>query len=140
MTFAPVVFLKVAIGQNAADCFPCNRRGEFLRFLDTLVAQRPGKELHLVLDNLSVQRLKKDYPWQSKKANVHFHFTPTHASRINQIEAWYGILGRNALKHASFRSTSTKELIAVIEKFTPEYDEKAQPFQWTKISVTQKTL
>lgn len=129
--------LNVATGQVEADCFPRKRRDEFLRFLDTLVAQHPGRELHLVLDNLSVHKLKEDHPWRLKNPNVHFHFTPTHASWINQIEAWFSILSRSALKQASFRNT--KELVAAIEKFIQTYNETAEPFQWTKIRVAQKT-
>lgn len=129
--------LDVATGQVAADCFPRKRRDEFLRFLDKLVALYPGKELHLVLDNLSVHKLKEDHPWRIKNPNVHFHFTPTHASWINQIEAWFSILSRAALKGTSFKST--KDLVRAIEKFVQVYNENAEPFQWTKIRVTQKT-
>lgn len=129
--------LNVATGQVTADCFPRKRRDEFLRFLNRLLAQHPGKELHLVLDNLSVHKLKEDHPWRIKNPNVHFHFTPTHASWINQVEAWFSILSRAALKHASFKST--KELIQAIEKFIQAYNEEAEPFQWTKVRVSQKT-
>lgn len=129
--------LDVATGQVAANCFPRKRRDEFLCFLDRLVAEHPGRELHLVLDNLSVHKLKEDHPWRIKHPNVHFHFTPTHASWINQIEVWFSILSRAALKHASFKNT--KELIHAIEKFIRTYNESAEPFQWTKVRVTQKS-
>jgi len=128
--------LNVATGQVAADCFPRKRRDEFLRFLDKLVALHPGKELHLVLDNLSVHKLKEDHPWRIKNPNVHFHFTPTHASWINQVEAWFSILSRAALKSASFKNT--KESVRAIEQFVQVYNENAEPFQWTKIRVSQK--
>ena len=114
------------------------RRDEFLRFLDMLVAEHPGKELHLVLDNLSVHKLKEDHLWRVKHPNVHFHFTPTHASWIHQVEAWFSILSRAALKYASFKNT--KELIDAIEKFIHTYNESAEPFQWTKVRVTQNAL
>lgn len=129
--------LNVATGQVAADCFPRKRRDEFLRFLEKLVRLYPGKELHLVLDNLSVHKLKEDHPWRIKNPHVHFHFTPTHASWINQIEAWFSILSRAALKGASFKST--RELIQAIERFVKTYNEHAAPFQWTKIRVSRKT-
>lgn len=129
--------LEVATGRVEADCFPRKRRDEFLRFLDRLVALHPGKSLHLVLDNLSVHKLKEDHPWRVKNSHVSFHFTPTHASWINQIEAWFSILSRSALKGASFRSV--KEVIAAIEKFVKVYNERATPFEWTKVRVAQKT-
>lgn len=129
--------LEVATGRVAADCFPRKRRDEFVRFLDRLVALHPGKSLHLVLDNLSVHKLKEDHPWRIKNPHVSFHFTPTHASWINQIEAWFSILSRSALKGASFRSV--KEVVAAIESFVKIYNERAMPFEWTKVRVRQKT-
>lgn len=128
--------LNVATGQVAADCFPKKRRDEFLRFLDRLVAENPGKELHLILDNLSVHKLKEDHPWRLKHPGVHFHFTPTHASWINQIEAWFSILSRSALKSASFKNV--KSLIAAIENFVESYNQSAMPFVWTKVRVNRK--
>jgi transposase len=129
--------LEVATGRVAANCFPRKRRDEFLRFLDTLLAQYPNQQLHLILDNLSIHKLRPDHPWRKKHPNVHFHFTPTHASWLNQIEIWFSILSRSALKHASFRSA--RELVSAIQAFVETYNENAQPFQWTKVRVRQKT-
>jgi transposase len=93
--------------------------------------------MHLALDNLSVHKLKEDHPWRVKNPHVHFHFTPTHASWINQIEAWFYILSRAAPKGPTLRIL--KELIAAIEAFIRDYNENAEPFQWTKVRVSQKT-
>lgn len=129
--------LDVATGQVLGKCFPKKRRDEFLHFLDMAVAQHPGKEIHLVLDNLSVHKLKEDHPWRQKHPQVHFHFTPTHASWINQIEAWFSILSRGALKGASFRNV--RSLSEAIERFIDAYNQDAMPFVWTKVRVSQKT-
>ena len=56
-----------------------------------------------MLDNLSTHKPKHDL-WLARHPNVHFHFTPTHASWLNQVECWFSILSRQALKHSSFRS------------------------------------
>ena len=129
--------LEVATGQVTGLCFPRKRRNEFLSFLDRLVAAHPAQQLHLVLDNLSVHKLTEEHPWRKKHPHVHFHFTPTHASWLNQIEAWFSILSRAALKGASFHSV--RELIEAIEKFIGVYNERAMPFVWTKIRVKQKS-
>lgn len=129
--------LDVATGQVLGKCFPKKRRDEFLHFLDLAVAQHPGKEIHLILDNLSVHKLKEDHAWRQKHPQVHFHFTPTHASWINQIEAWFSILSRGALKGASFRNV--RSLSEAIERFIAAYNQDAMPFVWTKIRVSQKT-
>lgn len=128
--------LNVATGQVQGKCFPQKRRDEFLRFLDMVVAQHPGKEIHLILDNLSVHKLKDDHPWRQKHPHVRFHFTPTHASWINQIEAWFSILSRSALKGASF--SNVRSLIEAIQRFIDVHNQEAMPFVWTKIRVSQK--
>ena len=43
-------------------------------------------------------------PWLKKHPNVHFHFTPTRSSWLNQIEPWFSILQGQSLTGASFTS------------------------------------
>ena len=71
--------------------------------MDQLVALHPGKELHVVLDNLSSHLVEKE-KWAKQHPQVHFHYTPTHASWLNQVEIWFSILTEQALRGASFRS------------------------------------
>ncbi len=59
----------------------------------------------MVLDNLSSHKPKEDR-WLRAHPNVHFHFTPTHASWLNQIEIWFSILSRQALQGANFTSVA----------------------------------
>ena len=87
--------LNVATGQGTGGHFKRKRRVEFLDFMDRLVALHPGKELHVILDNLSTHRLEQE-PWARAHPEVHFHFTPTHASWLNQIEIWFRILSAKA--------------------------------------------
>lgn len=129
--------LDVATGQVKGKCFPRKRRNEFLHFLDMIVGRHSKKQIHLILDNLSVHKLKEDHPWRRKHPHVHFHFTPTHASWINQIEAWFSILSRSALKGSSFHNVRT--LVETIDKFINTYNQDAMPFVWTKIRVNRKT-
>ena len=59
-----------------------------------------------------------------------FHFTPKHASWLNQIEIWFSILVRKLLKRESFASKS--ELKQRIEEFIAYFNETmAKPFKWT---------
>ena len=59
-----------------------------------------------------------------------FHFTPKHASWLNQIEIWFSILARKLLKRESFASKS--ELKQRIEEFIAYFNETmAKPFKWT---------
>jgi transposase len=108
------------------------RRREFLGFMNEIVALHPGREIHIVLDNLSTHKPKHDR-WLLQHPNVHLHFTPTHASWLNQIECWFSILSRAALKDASF--TSPRELRDAIDRFIEAHNETAEPFEWTKVTV-----
>lgn len=59
-----------------------------------------------------------------------FHFTPKHASWLNQIEIWFSILARKLLRRASF--TSKENLKARIEAFIAYFNATlAKPFKWT---------
>jgi transposase len=129
--------LETATGRVYGGHYRRKRRNEFLDFLDALVAAHPDKPLHLILDNLSTHLLAPEHPWRRRHPQVHFHFTPTHASWLNQIEVWFSILSTQALRGASF--TSVAQLTAAIDAFICHYNQHAVPFAWTKVRVTQKT-
>lgn len=108
------------------------RREEFLAFMNEVVADYPGRDVHVVLDNLSTHKPKHD-AWLANHPNVHFHFTPTHASWLNQVEVWFSILSRQALKHSSFRSP--REVRDRIDAFIQSYNREARPFRWQASTV-----
>jgi transposase len=59
-----------------------------------------------------------------------FHFTPKHASWLNQIEIWSSILVRQVIRRGSF--ASTEDLRAKIESFIDYFNQTfAKPFRWT---------
>ena len=124
--------LDVATGQVQTGHFGRRRRREFLDFMNAVVRAYPGQELHVVLDNLNTHKPKDDR-WLRDHPNVHFHFTPTSASWLNQVECWFSILSRRALKGASF--TSPQGLRAAIDRFTQAHNQEAAPFEWTKRAV-----
>jgi transposase len=83
-----------------------------------------------VLDNVSTHKTPDVRAWLAKHPRITFHFTPTSASWMNQIETWFGILTRQAIRRGSFGSV--KELIAMIDAFTRQWNEGASPFAWVK--------
>src|SRR3954451_1056275 len=129
--------LEVATGKVVGRHYRRRRRIEFLDFMNRVVAAYPDRELHVILDNLSTHKPRRDQ-WLARHRNVHFHYTPTHGSWLNQIEIWFSILAGRSLKGASFASRS--ELIAHIDSFIADYNEHADPFVWAKSAVHQKTL
>lgn len=126
------VALEVATGQVKAGHFRHRRRRHFLAFMNEVVAAYPGRELHVIVDNLNTHKPRHDR-WRARHPNVHFHFTPTHASWLNQVEIWFSLLTRQALRGVSF--TSIRQLRAAIDDFIAAYNPKAAPFEWTKREV-----
>ena len=129
--------LNVGTGEVSGRHYKRRRRLEFLDFMNRIVKQYQGKEIHVALDNLSTHKPERDM-WLARHPDVHFHYTPTHASWLNQIEIWFSILAGKSLKGGSFRSVP--ELIAHIEAFIASYNEDARPFVWTKSAVHQKRM
>ena len=129
--------LNIATGEVQAGHYTRRRRREFLDFMNEVVAAHPGQQLHVVLDNLNTHKPKTDR-WLAQQPQVHVHYTPTHASWLNQVEVWFSILTRQTLRGASLHSV--KQLRAAIDAFIKAYNQSAAPFEWTKLSVSAKPL
>jgi transposase len=129
--------LEVATGQVKTSITQLKRREEFLQFMDQVVADTSAEqELHVILDNYCTH--KKCDAWLAAHPKVHFHFTPTSASWLNQVEIWFGILSRKALRSLSTRSTV--ELRQAIEAFIKAYAQHAKPFKCRKREVKGSQL
>jgi transposase len=128
---------NIASGEVVARHYQRRRRIEFLDFMNRVVAAHAGREVHVILDNLNTHKPKRD-AWLARHKNVHFHFTPTHASWLNQLECWFSILGGQSLRGASF--TSVAQLRSHIDAFIERYNQTARPFAWSKSQVHQKRL
>lgn len=62
--------------------------------------------------------------------SIVFHYTPVHASWMNQVEIWFSILARKLLRRASF--ASIKDLKAKVLAFVEYFNQTmAKPFKWT---------
>lgn len=124
--------LEVATGAIHTQTTHQKRRLEFLAFMDQVLAGLPeSKEIHVILDNYCIH--KRNDEWLAAHPNVHFHFTPTSASWLNQVEIWFGIMSRKALRGASFESI--EHLRQAIEAFVTTYGPTAKPFVWRKREV-----
>ncbi len=124
--------LEVATGVIKGKTTATKKRVDFQAFMDDVVADvPPDREIHVILDNLCTH--KKNDDWLAAHPNVFFHFTPTSASWLNQVEVWFGILQNKTLSGASF--LNTQQLTQAITDFTAAYNQNAQPFVWRKREV-----
>jgi transposase len=122
--------LEVATGRVTNQAAARHRHEEFLDFLNLLARTYPRRQIHVVLDNVSTHKTPEIQKWLGRHKRFHFHFTPTSASWMNQIETWFGILSRQAIRRGSFENV--RAVSAVIERFTREWNEGATPFKWVK--------
>ncbi|HEY8695216.1 MAG TPA: IS630 family transposase [Chloroflexota bacterium] len=121
---------NVHSGQVTGWCQPFRRRVEFVAFLDRLAAQYPRGRVHCVLDNLNTHYGPEVSAWLKRhRGRFVFHFTPYHASWVNQIECWFSILSRQLLRYASF--VSLADLETRIMAYITRYNGRAGPFKWT---------
>ena len=126
--------LEVATGQIHGQTTKYKKRVDFLGFMDVLIHDFPSgqeQEYHVILDNYCIH--KRCDEWLLKHPNIFFHYTPTSASWLNQVEIWFNIMTRKVLKGASF--DNVKQLSDAIHKFIAAYNEFAEPFEWKKREV-----
>jgi transposase len=129
--------LEVATGAIHTQTTDKKRRVEFLSFMDQLLLGLPkDKEFHVILGKYCIH--KRNDVWLAAHPNVYFHFTPTSASWLNQVEIWFEIFSRKALRGASFKSI--EQLRQAIEAFVTAYGPTAKPFMWRKREVKGSQL
>jgi transposase len=122
--------LLVHTGEVLGEVYDRNTRIEFLDFLERLETEIPaGKDVHAILDNLQVHKTPEVTAWLEQHPRWTFHFTPTHASWLNQIELFFSILTRRLLRRGIF--TSQADLRTQLLAFIDRYNPTAKPFAWT---------
>jgi transposase len=129
-TASIVAALDVATGQTLIETIQRNNAATFTAFLDRLDPLLPrDKDIHVVLDNGSSHTAKHTKKWLAAHPRWHVHWTPPHASWLNQVELVFSALTRAALRHGDF--TSRDDLIAKMDTWMIQRNEHARPFRWT---------
>jgi transposase len=122
--------LEVATGRVTDVCYPRHRNEEFLKFLKHVAKAYPRRKLHIVCDNYATHKHPAVQTWLGNNPRITLHFTPTSGSWLNMVEIFFGIITRQAIRRGTF--TSVKDLIAAIEIFIDAWNERCEPFIWTK--------
>jgi transposase len=130
--------LEVGTGRVKGKITEYKKRADFQSFLEGVIAEQPAdKEIHVILDNYCTH--KKNEEWLAQyEGRVQFHFTPTSASWLNQIEIVFSLLQRKTLNGGSFKSKN--ELADAITAFISNHNEHAKPFRWRKREVKGSQL
>jgi transposase len=122
--------LNVHEGDIAGWVTDSTRSENFVDFLGDLVAQTPfGLDLHCIVDNLATHSTDLVGEFLAAHPHVHLHFTPTHASWLNQVELFFSILERRLLRRGEFYSVD--HLAQRVIAFIKDYNRRAAPFRWT---------
>ena len=122
--------LEVATGRVIDACYPRHTNDEFLTFLTKVARAYPRRPLHIVVDNYATHAHPNVIAWLARHPRVTLHFTPTSASWMNMVEIFFNIITRQAIRRGTF--TSVADLIAAIRAFIDGWNERCQPFSWTK--------
>lgn len=131
--------LNVQTGYVKAEATNQKKREDFKDFIDSVVNSLSNeKEIHVILDNYSTHKKNEGWLEEKYQNRVKFHYTPTSASWLNQIEIWFGILSRKALKDSSFKSKEC--LVDAIKAFVARYNISPSPFRWRKREVKGSQL
>jgi transposase len=121
--------LNVGTGQVHGACHPDRTGARFLAFMKKVVANYRGREIHVVLDNLSTHDTPDVQTWLEAHPNVTFHFTPVGSSWLNQAEIFFGVITRQAIRRGSF--PSLRALIHRINTYITDWNADCEPFTWT---------
>lgn len=111
------------------------RAPEFAQMIGKISASyRHAEKIHLVMDNLNTHSKKSvlSYygPTRGKKLWKRFkiHFTPKHASWLNQAEIGIGILSRQVI--GKDRVPDIRHLALRVERWTASRNQKEEPINW----------
>jgi transposase len=122
--------LEVATGRVTDACYPRHRHEESLRFLRQVAKAYPRRQQHIVVDNYATHKHPDVLAWLGQHPRITLYFTPTSGSWLNMVEIFFGIITRQAIRRGTF--TSVKDLIGAIGTFIDGWNERCEPFTWTK--------
>jgi len=121
--------LDTATGRLHGKTAPRHTSREFVAFLKEVVSLCPGnKQIHIILDNLSAHKTTAVREFLENNPRVHFHFTPTYSSWLNQVELWFAKIERDVIARGIF--TSVSDLARKLRRYINAYSANARPFQW----------
>lgn len=130
-TQALIAAMDVHSGRVIGSCTDRRTQADLVAFMEQVAQAYPKGRVHIVWDNLNTHRAQavwEDFNVRHDHRFV-FHFTPLHASWVNQIELLFGIYARRVLRHSSH--SSIQHLRERTEAFMNKRNQAPKPFKWT---------
>jgi transposase len=130
-TQALIAAMDVHTGRVIGSCTDRRTQADLVAFMERVAQAYPKGLIHTVWDNLNTHRAQAVWDEFNARHDQRFvfHFTPLHASWVNQIELLFGIYARRVLRHASH--TSIDHLRQRTEAFVAQRNHVPKPFKWT---------
>ncbi|QKY71296.1 IS630 family transposase [Lentibacillus sp. CBA3610] len=125
---------EINTGKVVAQVRPTRKADDLLAFMEKLACAYPDQNVIIIWDNLNIHKDGPSQRWSrfNEKHNnrFSFHYTPIHASWVNQVEIFFAILHKRCLKWSSFCSAEAlkEAVLAFIDQWNQE---EAHPFNWT---------
>ena len=125
---------EVHRGRVVGDCRDTRTAADLVGFMETVAVEYPTGPVHVIWDCLNIHFDGTEQRWTAFNARhgqrFVFHYTPKHASWVNQIELFFSILQRQCVRAGSFRSPA--ELRTTVLAFLAAWNrDRAHPFRWT---------
>lgn len=129
--------LDTATGRVHGKATARHTSREFVAFLKEVVLLCPrNKQIHIILDNLSAHKTTLVREFLEQNPRVHFHFTPTYSSWLNQVELWFSKIQRDVIARGIF--TSVSDLARKLRRYINAYSANARPFHWKYSDPTRR--
>ncbi len=133
-TRALIAGFNIHSGNVIHSCGDTRKSEDILAFMEQVALHyEDATTIHIVWDNLNIHHDGPTERWsqfnQAHGGKFVFHYTPIHASWVNQVEILFAILERRILRHGSYKSKA--ELQARLRKFFYHWNTvEGHPFNW----------
>src|SRR6266496_3119082 len=129
-TVSILAAMNVTTGEVIAERIHRNDSQTFIAFLAMLHQMTPPHlRIHLIMDNGSSHTSRITRAWLAAHPRFAVTYTPKHASWLNMIEQWFGVLTRRLLRRGDFASRD--DLETKITAFTIRHNKNARPYKWS---------
>ena len=125
---------NVTTGEVYGEVRASRKADDLVEFMEAIARRHPQGDVHIIWDNLNTHYDGKTSRWtefnQRHDGRFHFHYTPIHASWVNQIELWFGIFHRRVIRYGVF--DSLEQLDEAVLGFIKHWNmHERRPFKWT---------